>query len=1236
MIENQSNRKSLPAGTRASAGAADWIRSAIAAGAYALISFIGIHFTSGIAGTTAFFPVSGVLLAMAVLCPPGRRTKLFLLAFLGSLAAHAMGSAFGTGAGGFALAPGLAASKILEVLIAERLMRRMGIGPGFLNDLRKTVLFLAVAGPIAAAVSGLAAAAMIAALTGAPITGNWLSWWMSHTVGLAVLTPAILSWRTQDLTWSGNRFRHAEGIAAVAAVSAAAYAIFAHWQSIWGPFGHPMPMATLPLLLWGALRLGVRGSANLHLIVLAISAYYTSKGIGPFIDLNESPIEILASIQIFNFTMAFCSILPAIMLHSHLRLHSELRDRIGDLKKAQNDLRESENLFRSLMDSNIIGVAIVGADEAYEEANDAFLGITGYGRADLGSGRLTVRMLQVPENDAGYRSIMERLRTDGKIDPQEGKYLRKDGSVVPIYRGVTRLADGIRFLVVAMDLTRMKEVQTALLRSERLFRTLAEASLVGTLRLDMRGECVYANPKWLSMAGLSESGVLGTGWRKAVHEEDRGRLRAAWDAFLAGGAPVIGEYRLLRPDGTVTWVSGWSTGLFDDDGSNLGYLEKSIDITEQMRAKAELESAKQSAENANQAKSRFLTHMSHEIRTPLNGVMGMVSMLSRSSLTPEQRSYADVARQSGEHLLSLINQVLDFSKIESGNLELQAAEFSLGIVVETAIAAVTENAQKKGLEILTEWDPGLQDRYLGDSLRLQQVLLNLLGNAVKFSDQGEIRLSIRKRSEAAEESELLFEVTDQGPGIPDGIAARIFQPFRQGDPSLSRKAGGTGLGLAISKDLATRMGGDLWLEKGRETGSRFRFTVRLQSATPAAMEPQEDGTDTVTAWISDSHPASSLQLSEWFLKWGYRVEQCPIGEDLLVRLETAYREGTRPSVIIVSISGESGEEIPVRLLEGSRRMGIPVFFSVPFISQAQGTGYLRAGAAGLLTKPFRASSILASIREAVPGRAKPGISRRNPEDDRLATALNPDPRILVVDDHPTNLLVASTMLSKLGCGVDRVSNGTAAIKAIQTLHYDVVLMDCQMPGLDGFETTARIRALPAPMGRIPIVALTAHAVDGVREKCLAAGMDDYLAKPFSLEALHGTLRQWIGSRNHGRASAGIDWTRLEAFDDGTPNGRLALRKLIALFLDASRSDLASIREHVLAERPQDLARSLHRLKGGCGTVGAIAMTEQLKLMESSLAEADIGAWAGLPGMLERLETEFGVTGTLLQAKMPRD
>ncbi|MEO7426501.1 MAG: response regulator, partial [Fibrobacteria bacterium] len=632
----------------------------------------------------------------------------------------------------------------------------------------------------------------------------------------------------------------------------------------------------------------------------------------------------------------------------------------------------------------------------------------------------------------------------------------------------------------------------------------------------------------------------------------------------------------------------------------------------------------------------------------------------------EQQSYARASRESGEHLLALINQVLDFSKIGSGHLELDVSEFALESIVESAYTSVLETAQKKGMEIVSRPDPDLPGRVLGDPVRLQQVLMNLIGNAVKFSDRGEVCINSKLLSRGSGQCEILFEITDQGPGLSVASRERLFQPFRQGDASLSRKVGGTGLGLAISKELVERMGGRIWAENRIPRGSSFRFTVRLGESSGFPLPAYADGAERkrVVAWMLESQRGYLAPLTASLHRFGFETQAWTDGEEMRRKLSAGAAPGTRTLAVLSILPDGAGLEGDLRILASAAESGIPVLCTLPFIAQSQGARLLAAGAAGILTKPFRNADIQAAIRKALPDWEGGDAADRDKEKSGpsgLGEWMEP-PLVLVVDDHPVNLTVASAMLKRMGCTVETVLDGSSALLATSERPYDLVFMDCQMPVMDGYETTRKFRARESEGQHTPIIALTAHATAGVKEHCLAEGMDDYVSKPFTYGEIGLMVRKWVkpgldwnppsnpgedpqtlsvgvepqeGLSDWDRSpatgfedsEATVDWVRLDNLSDGSAEASVMVEKLIRLFIDTTRLSLDSVEQDLREQRMEAFIKGLHRMKGGCGTIGARAMFNHLKAMES---ESESGDGESLRIMLVRLEAIFAETCGLLE------
>lgn len=578
----------------------------------------------------------------------------------------------------------------------------------------------------------------------------------------------------------------------------------------------------------------------------------------------------------------------------------------------------------------------------------------------------------------------------------------------------------------------------------------------------------------------------------------------------------------IRKDGTRVQVQMAVTPILNARGEKQGTLGISVDISERMameerlRAKASaLQAARQEAEAANRAKSEFLANMSHEIRTPMNGVIGMTGLLLDTDLSEEQRQFTETIRRSGESLLVLLNDLLDFSRIEAGRMDLEVIDFDLRTMMDSTVRLVAVLAEQKGLELTCHIDSALPAVMNGDPGRLRQVLLNLAGNAVKFTSSGSV--CIRAEYEPDDMTRVRFSVTDTGIGIPSERIGSLFQAFTQVDGSITRKFGGTGLGLAISKQLAALMGGTVGVESVLGQGSTFWVTAQIVKAEAVAPETAVESRGSLAGLrvlIVDDMPTNRQLLVNLLLGWGCLFEEAEGPQEALAALRRAAGRGTPFDTAIIDyrmpqlLGDELGRLINADPVCQSTRLILMT--SVTMRGQAQIAA--EAGFAGFLTKPVRQDDlrealILTAVRERRPGDA----TRRLITQHSIRESRQRRGRILLAEDNRTNQLVAVSMLRKMGYWVEAVANGAEAIAALKTAPYDLVLMDCQMPELDGLTATAMIRTGVAavPNARIPIIAMTAFAMSGDRARCLAAGMDDYLAKPVSASELECALDRWM-------------------------------------------------------------------------------------------------------------------------------
>ncbi len=798
------------------------------------------------------------------------------------------------------------------------------------------------------------------------------------------------------------------------------------------------------------------------------------------------------------------------------------------LREAQRNTERSrywETIVQSLHD----GIVALDKSNTIVEWNNGARKIFGFSRREA-VGKNLDRLIGGARIQEALGITKAVLKGRNRVIEMDSVRYRKDGKPVEVRISASSILLNGRIeggVAVYQDISERRKKEKQILRvqeemrvlkefDENIVRSLAE----GIVLEDARGRVVFVNPSILRLLGFTAKELIGRHQKIFISPEELSKIRAKTRTRAVKTLETY-ETRFRNKSGREIPVLVSAQTLFEG-GKFKGVLSAVTDISEQKRTEAELEASRIEAQAANAAKSEFLANMSHEIRTPMNGIIGMTELALDTDLTPVQRDYLDSIKSSADSLLTLLNDILDFSKIEARMVDFEPIRFRLRDSVGDAVAFLALGAQKKGLEIACRIAPSVPDALIGDIRRLRQVLVNLVSNAIKFTEKGEVLINADLDSRAGAHAVLHFTVSDTGIGIPRDKQPSIFHAFVQADGSTTRKYGGTGLGLTISARLVEMMGGRIWVESEPGRGSRFHFTARLAvqrtAARPIAPARPAEITN-LPVLVVDDNATNRKILTEILASWKMRPVAVRSGAAALVSLRRMKRRG-RPiglALIDANMPGMDGFDLVGRIRSEAGIRGLKVMI----LTSADRCGDMERcrnlGVQAYLTKPVRQSELLEAILiargSAEPAKAAPQfVAKSSP-----AKPMRPL-RILLAEDNLINRKLAVHLLEKRGHAVRTSENGREVLEALDREPFDLVLMDVQMPVIDGFETTAMIREKEKVSGKhMPIVALTAHALKDDRDKCLAAGMDDYVSKPLAPEDLFRAIARASGPDREGSA-----------------------------------------------------------------------------------------------------------------------
>ncbi|MBG9389515.1 response regulator [Caenimonas aquaedulcis] len=880
----------------------------------------------------------------------------------------------------------------------------------------------------------------------------------------------------------------------------------------------------------------------------------------------------------------------------------------------------------------------------------------------LGYARSELLAMRVPDFDPFYgaeedRRVVAALASGQGSVEISSRHRRKDGSLrdVDLAIFLTEHADRAVYIVTVKDVTEQKAAEQAKKRQDATLESLINSISDLIFYKDREGRYIGCNTAYAAVVGRPVADIRGHTCRDLFDADTAEAMEARDDLSIRMEREQSAEHWLRMPDGQMALYDTLVSPLWDEYGERQGLLGICRNITERRKVEEEVRRAKEIAEEATRMKSDFLANMSHEIRTPMNAIIGLSHLVLKTDLSQRQRDYIAKVQTSGQHLLGVINDILDFSKVEAGKLDLENTDFELDRLLDNTSSLISEKCHAKGLELVFDVAPDVPANLVGDSLRLGQILLNYANNAVKFTDKGEIVVSIRASERTASHVLLHFRVQDTGIGLTPEQASRLFQSFSQADTSTTRRFGGTGLGLAISKKLAQLLGGDVGVESEHGKGSCFWFSARLGIGTAVRREfvPNPDLRGR-RALVVDDNAHARASIVDMLQGMTFLVEEAASGAKAVDMVQDAARGGKPYDVVYLDwrMPGLDGMETARRI----RALGLaspPMFLMVTAYGREEVLKEAEsAGIQTVLVKPVSPSVLFDTTVGVLGGNRVPLAPAGGAVKDlRLAPVRGA--RALLVEDNDINQQVARELLEEAGLVVDVAENGLEALRAVQQTSYDIVFMDMQMPVMDGVTATVAIRRIER-LSALPVVAMTANAMEQDRRKCRDAGMNDFVVKPIDPEELTAVLLRWA---RPGRARPGASTpvarpaaSSPRAADNDLPDGIAGLdtRAGLSRMLGKKPLYIAMLHRYLAGQAPlvRDLRQALatgdfptaerlaHTAKAVAGTIGATTVQDRAAALESALH--DRRAAGEIEALLAQLEAPLQELLGGLRAFLVRD